>query len=821
MFGNGQPRVYTEKPRTTYTTTGSYPVTVYAIVGAGNIISTQTRPLFVSNIWLSHSQPFISFGGEFLGIRSEQDARLWSEQIANYSSFREPVWYGTVTDTLAKMYLNVAVPDSNTNVRISIPDKRLGTLTSLYPDIRSGTQATVRGVSYFPQPRFWTVCMMYTPPMAFPPELAGQNEITVPVSVTIGTNATQVYPIRLLRTPVIAVPDVVSNRSEWEQSGMSAELERQGYRVFYADYAGERTGNFSPTAVPSSVGVSAFTRATVEAKNFYLEQGVYVPRVDVIGHGMGGIFTRTFLQNEVRRFYTLWGSVRRFITLGTPHGGTPLGTYLWSCRDGRATAMQSNNDLLTMLGFPLGSIYRSLGRGDSAFSLLQAMPETPTHTIVSDWKPSAATSPTNNYSFLHLLQTFEEYRSQQSPIDSLFLGRAHNFFADVASQRGGLPERSAAVSYFPNVAHARFPFADTSETLLSSPRVWRRVVELLNTTATASFVNGLPAPPEAWWNTSPAFPPRSPAIPAGSLRIQAAARGQTVIIDTLRTLSIRADGSGTANVRDGLIFIDDLGKGSLTPSGASSFVGTISNIAGVQRIGRKRVSIIARDAQTGGLLIDTTTITLVPRGELEDITTEPCFLSMEAGKTTGQQQIRTKALYGGFWYDVTNSSQFTSYSSTRNTVRINSDGFVTALGSTSDMASADTITIQHGGLQVRIPVKVSGVLTSVRELPFPSLLDTKSTKLSLRLSPQPAANELTVAYTLSDDTEVRFDVVDIRGQQQGTVQCGRQQRGQHRLVLSTEALSQGVYLLQCTVSGSCCRQGVPPHMESVFFTIVR
>jgi PGAP1-like protein len=57
--------------------------------------------------------------------------------------------------------------------------------------------------------------------------------------------------------------------------------------------------------------------------------------VDIIGHSMGGLMARGFIQQpdyKGKKNY-MKGSIHRLITIGTPHFGGPLSRFLDDCRD--------------------------------------------------------------------------------------------------------------------------------------------------------------------------------------------------------------------------------------------------------------------------------------------------------------------------------------------------------------------------------------------------------------------------------------------------------------------------------------------------------
>lgn len=461
-FGGGIGNTAQQNPLVQFTTTGSYEITMSASYTALQAQSSITKPYYISNVMLLGTEDFHAYTNwtnlepsTLFGAGGDREATSWVRQLRLLGRYwNRRVTYGTVADSISQLYVVIAANDTNTRVTVSLPDALHGTIAPLTNMQRQSSEATLKVYSALNEN--FIAIGVYTPPPTLR-NAEGLNEKIIPLRVQIGTSATQIMPIRLVRPPVVMVHDVGSDPQSFRRSGFASELERRGHRLFFADYAGESAAAFFPQARLPSVGVAAVTRAIVEARAAMAEQGIACLRVDVVAHGAGGLFARSFLQNEERFFSNQWGSVRRFITLGTPHGGTPLGQYLWERRSYQTASGLPLASITGQIGLPAGAIQRSLGYGDSSLSLLKAMPYTLSHAIVATWSDTTAQAYTLTNRLLRTLQTPEEYRRNGNLITTLFGQRPNSMLIDVESQRSGLPPTSSGVSEFSSTLHGDTP----------------------------------------------------------------------------------------------------------------------------------------------------------------------------------------------------------------------------------------------------------------------------------------------------------------------------------------------------------------------------
>ena len=129
------------------------------------------------------------------------------------------------------------------------------------------------------------------------------------------------------------VHGIWSNPQEsWIDTKFKDTLENSGYSVFFADYGTHNAETFDPYAIPviGNHGINSIRNTVNFAMNSYHSSGIAASQVDLIGHSMGGLMARGFIQQPDYKSPNnfMQGYVHHLITIGTPHYGGQLATIL-------------------------------------------------------------------------------------------------------------------------------------------------------------------------------------------------------------------------------------------------------------------------------------------------------------------------------------------------------------------------------------------------------------------------------------------------------------------------------------------------------------
>ncbi len=284
-----------------------------------------------------------------------------------------PAAYGVSADgtsAVAVVYLSA----SNGPVTFTLSSQQVtgavGTLTAYDPAYLSSTPSS--GTSSFTASNPIGACvnsictfiaLLRSPSqMPIPSASSGTGFQSVPLTISAsqaGTATPATTTVYLEPPPVVLVHGIWTNASQtwssfepWLLSMYPHDL------VSTADY-----GPYSQFQFSDSATQQVLTQAIAGALTNAASEGIAATKVDVVGHSMGGLVTRYFLDEGVPVPYTTGAvppnPVHKLVTIGTPHVGTPLATELW----------QNRNDPLLLVSNPIAASLCAYVVGDPLCTL--------------------------------------------------------------------------------------------------------------------------------------------------------------------------------------------------------------------------------------------------------------------------------------------------------------------------------------------------------------------------------------------------------------------------------------------------------------------
>ncbi len=324
-------------------------------------------------------------------------------------------------------------------------------------------------------------------PIDYPTELQGlaiDADLKVTIEFQSGAFDTTSSELRLVPPPVVLNHGLWSSPNAWIDSGFKSNLDTDGYTTFTTDYS---AGGSAPTFHPASDSnsVNEFIDTIGDAKKFY-QNGykigsktykIAVAQVDVVGHSMGGLITRTRVKYKKTPYENksnlMAGDVHKLVTLGTPNHGAEVANVLIQNKGNTADAacigltlaqwwiaalacfeFSELGDVLSAAGKPLDVGVYDLQKGSPAILALGPTP-IPTHAIAGDSDsfilPTASEAALNVLLALYLVG---------DTLDGIFDTEKHDTIVTVESQKGGFTNSSLFDVYEDTVHTALIPIDD-------------------------------------------------------------------------------------------------------------------------------------------------------------------------------------------------------------------------------------------------------------------------------------------------------------------------------------------------------------------------
>jgi pimeloyl-ACP methyl ester carboxylesterase len=267
-------------------------------------------------------------------------------------------------------------------------------------------------------------------------------------------------PLTLESPPIVLIHGLWSSANDtWNKAGgVRDALVAAGYvanpnapnrSLFLVDYSATNTASLDVNQAVLLLNTGGINTA----HQAYQGRGVAMTRVDVVGHSMGGLITRKFATWSVYATKHNYGKgyVRRMVTIGSPHLGSPLGSYLNTLHS-LPLLGPTVDVLLFKLGKGYGPAIEDLEPGSSGLVSLGAT-NIPCFAEVGNYDVQHLGDLTNLYNLLlffgcnlHLGES-----PSLSQLDSaLFLGQSNDAVVPVPSQEDGLPSQFYNVTGFTN-----------------------------------------------------------------------------------------------------------------------------------------------------------------------------------------------------------------------------------------------------------------------------------------------------------------------------------------------------------------------------------
>lgn len=352
---------------------------------------------------------------------------------------------GAVADGATKVVLRYDAPGTVTFTEpIGVTGDKLRMVNSAAAPVNVQTQLIDGTNSAF---------AIYTVPEAIDNGQA-QQAVTFQASFTPADNTpgqSSASTLMLYRTPVMLVHGLASSESTWlGGTGPYNSLLSSGFDVHLIDYQSTNNSSFATNQFVlwsdhGGEGIGSI-------RHGYRARHIAITKVDVVGHSMGGLLAREYAAfpgyKQEANFYS--GDIRRLVTLGTPHNGSPLIAAVNSLHGGSGGAFVDS--FMAYIHNPYGPAFVDMQPGSSALRALGATP-IPSYAEVGNYSAQSFGDLTNFYNLLLFFGLNLHYRGlpSASNLDSyLFKGEDNDVAVPVSSQEGGLASSYYTIYGFTN-----------------------------------------------------------------------------------------------------------------------------------------------------------------------------------------------------------------------------------------------------------------------------------------------------------------------------------------------------------------------------------
>ena len=183
------------------------------------------------------------------------------------------------------------------------------------------------------------VIAVYTPPTFLNQAKVDHKVIHVIISDPNNSSFGKVdLPIQIHRVPVVLVHGLWETPDNtWIDTNFTNTLDANGFNPYIADYTTHNAETFDPYDIPriGNHGIDSIRSKIHDIIDDYHRRSIAISQVDIVGHSMGGLMARGFVQQDDYKSPQNYmeGYIHRLITIGTPHFGAQLAKILFDHRD--------------------------------------------------------------------------------------------------------------------------------------------------------------------------------------------------------------------------------------------------------------------------------------------------------------------------------------------------------------------------------------------------------------------------------------------------------------------------------------------------------